>query len=178
MLSNDPLPSATIANWDSEKKGVFAWSPSRTLLASLRNYQNWKSRGRSGRLPCKIALTRRRFSSILTGCDLSINSEIGGGLLIPHRNGNVIFPACQIRPKCHIFQYFTSGSNKSNTRSGVPTLGGRVDLGEDAKIVGSIFVGNNAVTGANAVVLTDVPANIVAMVISLRVISSTDREVS
>ena len=178
MPSNEHLPSATIATWDREKKGVFAWSPSRALLASLRSYQYWKSRGRLGWLPCKIAVTRHRFWSIATGCDLPINSEIGDNLLIPHRNGIVIHLECKIGPKYHIFQYFTSESNQPSIRSGVPTLGGHVDLGAGAKISGPIFVGNNAVIGANAVVLTDVPANTVAVGIPSRVISSADRVVS
>ena len=136
MPSNEHSPSATFANWDIAKKGVFAWSSSRALLASLRNYQYWKSRGRLEWLACKIALTGRRFSSIMTGCDLPINSKSGSGLLIPHHNGIVNELECKIGTKYHIFQQVTSGSNQSSTRSAVPTLGGHVDLGAGAKILG------------------------------------------
>ena len=178
MLSNEHLPSATIADWDRERKGVFTWSPSRSLLASLRSYQYWKSRGTLGWLLCKIAVVRHRFWSIVTGCDLPINSEIGGGLLMPHPNGIVIHPTCKIGPNCLIFQQVTLGSNETNTRSGVPTLGGHVDVGAGAKILGPITIGDNAVIGANAVVLTDVPANAIAVGIPARVILPADREVS
>ena len=121
---------------------------------------------------------RHRFWSIVTGCDLPINSEIGGGLLMPHPNGIVIHPACKIGPNCLIFQQVTLGSNGSSTGSGVPTLGGHVDVGAGAKILGPITIGDNVVIGANAVVLTDVPANAVAVGIPARVILPADREVS
>lgn len=177
MPSNEDLPSATIADWDRERKGVFTWSPSRSLLASLRSYQYWKSRGALGWLLGKIAVIRHRFWSIVTGCDLPINSEIGGGLLMPHPNGIVIHPTCKIGPNCLIFQQVTLGSNESSTRSGVPTLGGHVDVGAGAKILGPITIGDNAVIGANAVVLTDVPANAIAVGVPARVILAADREV-
>ena len=178
MPVNEHLPSATIANWDREKKGVFAWSPSRALLASLRSYQYWKSRGLLGWLICKIAVVRHRFWSIVTGCDLPIISEIGGGLLMPHPNVIVIHPACKIGHNCLIFQQVTLGSNESSSGSGVPIIGGHVDIGAGAKILGPINIGDNAVIGANAVVLIDVPANAVAIGIPARVILRADRELS
>ena len=52
-----------------------------------------------------------------------------------------------------------------------------MDVGAGAKILGPIVVGDNAVIGANAVVLTDVPANAVAVGIPARVTSRADGEV-
>ena len=178
MPTNEHTPSSSIADWNREKKSVFVWSPSRSLLASLRSYQYWESRGALGWFICKIAVMRHRFWSVVTGCDLPINTKIGGGLLMPHPNGIVVHPLCEIGPNCLIFQQVTLGSNGSITGSGVPTLGGHVDVGAGAKILGPIMVGDNAVIGANAVVLTDVPANTVAVGIPSRVISSADREVA
>ncbi len=39
-----------------------------------------------------------------------------------------------------------------------PKLGKRVNVGAGAKILGAVTLGNDAVIGANAVVLKDVPA--------------------
>ena len=178
MATKELIPSATTADWTREKKGAFTWLPSRSLLASLRSYQYWKSRGTLGWLLCKVAVVRHRFWCIVTGCDLPINSEIGGGLLMPHPNGIVIHPACKVGPNCLILQQVTLGSAGSSTGSGVPTLGGHVDVGAGAKILGPITIGDNAVIGANSVVLTDVPANAVAVGIPARVILPPDREVS
>lgn len=44
-----------------------------------------------------------------------------------------------------------------------PTIGDNVLIGDGAKIIGSVVVGNNAIIGANAVVTKDVPAGCVAV---------------
>jgi len=49
----------------------------------------------------------------------------------------------------------TLGSNKSG---GYPTIGHRVVIGAGARIIGPVHIGDDAVIGANAVVLRDVPA--------------------
>ncbi|MEO7106192.1 MAG: serine acetyltransferase [Rhodoferax sp.] len=82
-----------------------------------------------------------------------MNCQIGGGLLMPHPNGIVIHPEARIGPNCLLFQQVTIGYRKG----GVPTIGGHVDIGAGAKILGSIVIGDHAVIGANAVVLRDVP---------------------
>ena len=41
---------------------------------------------------------------------------------------------------------------------GIPTIGGHVDIGAGAKIIGPVTIGDHARVGANAVVLKDVPA--------------------
>ena len=97
---------------------------------------------------------------------------------MPHPNGIVIHPNCKIGPNCLIFQQVTLGSNEAGMITGVPTLGGSVDVGAGAKILGPINIGDNAVIGANAVVLADVPANAVAVGIPARVILRADREIS
>jgi serine O-acetyltransferase len=45
-----------------------------------------------------------------------------------------------------------------------------VDVGAGAKILGPVTIGEHAKIGANAVVLTDVPANAIAVGIPARVI--------
>ncbi len=102
---------------------------------------------------------RHRLWSIVTGADIPLNSQIGGGLLVPHPNGIVIHPHVKIGPNCLIFQQVTIGQRNG----GVPTIGGHVDIGAGAKILGPINIGDHAVIGANAVVLNDVPAGFTAV---------------
>lgn len=45
----------------------------------------------------------------------------------------------------------------------VPTIGNRVNVGAGAKLLGAIHIGDDVAIGANAVVLTDVPAGHVAV---------------
>ena len=96
-----------------------------------------------------------RFWSIVVGADIPLDSHIQGGLLIPHANGIVIHPAAEIGPNCLLLQQVTVGNG---TKPGSPRLGGHVDVGAGAKILGGIVVGDHAKIGANAVVIDDVPA--------------------
>lgn len=108
-----------------------------------------------------------RFWSVVTGADIPLNCQIRGGLLVPHPNGIVIHPDAKLGPNCLIFQQVTIGTN--NPRPGCPTIGGNVDVGAGAKILGPVTIGNHAKVGANAVVLIDVPATAIAVGIPAKV---------
>lgn len=137
-----------------EYKAAWSWCPSRSLLASIRAYQRYAdSRNPFLRMASKLAILRHRFWSVITGADIPVNTRIGGGLLLPHPSGVVIHPQVEIGPNCLIFQQVTLGSGKG----GVPRIGGHVDIGAGAKILGAVTVGDHARIGANAVVLHDVP---------------------
>jgi len=155
---NDSAPkvSATVPDWSRERKGFFEWAPSRSLLASIRSYQRHAGRRGPYHWLCrKIAAFRHLIWSAITGADIPITTRIGGGLLLPHPNGIVIHPDCEIGPNCMLFQQVTLGV----ARNGVPRLGGHVDVGAGAKILGPVYIGDHAEVGANAVVLHDVPAH-------------------
>jgi serine O-acetyltransferase len=147
------LISSEIADWTREKPGQF-WDPGRKLLLAIRRYQYWQQRrGIIARVICKHLVLRHRFWSIVTGADIPLNCQIGGGLLIPHPNGIVIHPDAKIGVNCLIFQQVTLGTRG---RPGVPIIDGHVDIGAGAKILGPIRVGAHARIGANAVVTEDV----------------------
>ena len=44
-----------------------------------------------------------------------------------------------------------------------PIIGNRVDIGAGAKLLGPIKIGDDVIIGANAVVITDVPNNSIAV---------------
>ena len=144
-------------DWSRERKQAGEWSPGKKLLASIRDYQQYRGLRR------KLAVLRHRFWSVVSGADIPINSEIGGGLLIPHPNGIVIHPSARIGPNCLLFQQVTIGD-----ANGLPTIGGHVDVGAGARILGPIHVGDHARIGANAVVLADVPAGVTVVGIPAR----------
>jgi serine O-acetyltransferase len=151
--------SAEHPDWDRERPRRF-WDPGPKLLLAMRRYQRWREAGGfASRLICKWLVLRHRFWSVVTGADIPLNSRIGGGLLIPHPNGIVIHPDATIGVNCLIFQQVTIGSDDS----GVPEIGGHVDIGAGAKILGPVRVGAHAKIGANAVVLKDVPAGATAI---------------
>ena len=162
--------SATIADWSREHKAFFAWNPSRSLLASIRAYQAYSNQHS---LLCwivrKLAVLRHRFWSVLTGADIPINTPIAGGLLIPHPNGIVIHPDVRIGPNCLIFQQVTLGSANG---SKPPTIGGHVDIGAGAKVLGDIQISDHVKIGANAVVLIDIPTRKTAVGIPAKIINN------
>ena len=165
-----PTVSADKPDWSRESKRFFEWSPSRSLIASIRSYQ----RHADSRMPWAVMLRRlcvlrHRFWSTITGADIPLNSHIGGGLFIPHPNGIVIHPGAAIGPNCLLFQQVTIGMGAGD---GVPTLGGHVDVGAGAKIIGGVTIGDHARVGANSVVLADVPAGATAVGVPARILSS------
>jgi serine O-acetyltransferase len=155
------IPSAEVADWTREACSPWSWHPSRQLLRALRDYQRARaSAGVLARLQEKIAVLRHRFWSAVTGSDVPLNSDLSGGLMLPHPNGVVIHPHARIGPNCLLFQQVTIGTGP---KPGLPELGGHVDVGPGAKILGGVRIGDHAVIGANAVVLSDVPAGCVAV---------------
>ncbi len=120
------------------------------------------------RLFSKYHVLEHRFWSIVTGADMPLNSEIGGGLLIPHPNGIVIHPDARVGVNCLIFQQVTLGHG--GRKPGAPTVGGHVDIGAGAKILGGVTIGDHAKIGANAVVLCDVPEGATAVGVPARIL--------
>jgi serine O-acetyltransferase len=154
MAHHNTTPSATAPDWQREVKPAFAWDPGRSLLSSIRAYQRCTKSNPLHWIGRKIAVIRHHFWSAISGADIPLNVQIGGGLLIPHPNGIVIHPAAVIGANCLIFQQVTIG----DAGGGLPRLGGHIDIGAGAKILGAIQVGDHARIGANAVVIKDVAA--------------------
>ncbi|SNS77739.1 serine O-acetyltransferase [Sphingomonas laterariae] len=153
-------------DWSREHKATLAWQPSRSLMASIRAYQAAAAkRGPIAGIARRIAVLRYRFWSVVTGADIPLNCAIGGGLLLPHPNGVVVYPKAEIGPNCLLFQQVTLGTRGNR---GVPRLGCWVEVGAGAKILGGVTIGDYAVIGANAVVLDDVPAHTVVVGIPAR----------
>lgn len=164
--------SAEVPDWSRERKRVFEWAPSRSLLASIRAYQRYAAlRSWWTVVPRQLAVVRHRWWSLVTGADIPLNCRLGGGLLIPHPNGIVIHPDVEIGPNCLLFQQVTIGMGNS----GVPTIKGHVDIGAGAKILGGVTIGQHAKIGANAVVLCDVPEHATAVGVPAKIITPLKR---
>lgn len=141
--------SATEPDWSREAvQGL--WDPGRRLLRAIRRYQAAKAgQGPFAPLRRRYWAGMHRLWSVLTQCDIPPNTEIGGGLLLPHPQGIVVHPAARIGPNCLLFHQVTL--------AGAVTLGGHVDVGAGAKLLGPLTVGDHVRIGANAVVTRDVP---------------------
>jgi serine O-acetyltransferase len=146
--------SADIPDWTREAPQQF-WDPGRKLLQAIRGYQ--KSRVNGGIVSttlCRWFFLQHRFWTVVSGADIPLTCQIGGGLLIPHPNGIVIHPDAKIGVNCLIFQQVTVG--KARNCSDAPQIGGHVDIGAGAKILGPVQIGAHSRIGANAVVTRNV----------------------
>ena len=102
-----------------------------------------------------------RFKKYQDLCGVEINQhmEIGYGLRLPHKGGIILHPLSKIGNNCEIMQGVTLGNNIRKDVNGVPVIGNEVLLCAGAKIVGSVYVGDTSIVGANAVVTRDVETN-------------------
>ncbi len=165
-------------DWDREKPKRF-WDPGQRLLKSIRDYQKLNSKNPLFFFIKKICVLRYRFWSVVSGADIPLQCKIGGGLLIPHPNGIVIYSLAEIGTNCLILQQVTVG--------GCVRIGSHVDIGAGAKIISKhidrdvtdkacdqdfLNIGNNVKIGANAVVLSDIPCNCTAIGMPARIIKN------
>jgi len=163
--------SATEPDWSRERmhKG---YSPGQNLLAAIRSYQKHSGRSPWDLLMRKRAVLSHRIWSAVCSCDIPVTSRIGGGLVLPHPLAIVIHPEAVIGPNCLIFQSVTIGGGKGGT----PRIGGHVDIGAGASILGGVTIGDHAVIGANAVVTSDIPAYAIAVGIPARVVGDMRKD--
>jgi serine O-acetyltransferase len=100
--------------------------------------------------------------TILTGAELPCETRIGRRLHIDHPHGLVVSGDARLGDDVTLRNGVTIGLRRLGQR-GSPVIGNRVDVGAGAKILGEIEVGDDSSIGANAVVLTDVPAGSIAV---------------
>ena len=113
-----------------------------------------------------------RFSRNRYGIELPADATIGRRVIFEHQNGIVIHGSAQVGDDSIIRQGVTLG-NRYLSRSGeAPVLGKGVNVGAGAKLLGQIYVGDNASIGANAVVLEDVEEGVTVVGIPAQVIRS------
>lgn len=168
------MVSIVDADWSREVPRKF-WDPSRKLLRSIRRYQKYKQNtGIIALILSKLNVASHSFWSVISGADIPLNCQIGGGLLIPHPNGIVIHPASIIGINCLIHQQVTIGVKRGLYQP--PTIGAHVDIGAGAKILGNIHIGNDTLIGANSVVVKDVEAGLIVAGIPAKIIGHTGQE--
>jgi serine O-acetyltransferase len=115
----------------------------------------------------------------LTGAYFGVGCRVGGGLLMPHPQGIVVGGGAIVGAGCTIFHHVTLGEVTSRLRPGdhsYPILGAHVLVGTGAVVLGGVTVGDDAVIGANAVVVADVePGDVVVGVPARSARSRGDR---
>lgn len=162
-MSDDLNVSAQVPDWSRETVTHF-WHPSAKLMRSIRRYQACRARGGAlARLAAKYWVLNHWFWSLITQSEIHLNTEIGGGMRLTHPTGIIIHPKARIGVNCMIFHQVTL--------AGEVVLGGHVDVGAGAKLIGPLTVGDHVTIGANAVVTRDVPSGVTVAGIPARIIS-------
>ncbi|WP_061575223.1 serine O-acetyltransferase [Heyndrickxia coagulans] len=101
------------------------------------------------------------FMRIIFSCEIPFQSNIGEGTDFIHNGlGVVIHPEAKIGKYNKIMQNVTIGGRNGR---GAPHIGDYCFIGVGACILGDITIGNNVMIGANAVVINDIPDNMVVV---------------
>ena len=111
--------------------------------------------------------------SILTGINIPRTTKIGKGLRIHHYGCIIINSYSVIGDNCTIRHEVTIGNRNSDRDC--PIIGNNCNIGAGAKILGAIKIGSNVDIGANAVVITDVPDNCIAVGVPARIIKKYEK---
>lgn len=112
-----------------------------------------------------------KLHKLLSGIQIQLCTSIGPGFRIFHYNCIIIAQESVIGSNCSIHQGVTIGRCFNGQNAGCPVIGDNVVIFAGAKIIGKVRIGNNAVIGANAVVVKDVPDNCVVAGMPAKVIS-------
>jgi len=109
------------------------------------------------------------LAEILTGIELPCEVTLGRRFVIDHFGGIIVSGDAVFGDDCRIRNGVTVGLRHTEQR-GSPVIGTRVDIGAGAKVLGPIHIGDDVAIGANAVVITDVPSNSIAVGIPARIL--------
>lgn len=136
----------------------------------LIRFQFWCARHR---IPTIFA------SKLLFFCfkiEVSKKSRIGPGLRLPHPMGIIISPNAFVGANCDLYadvRLVLSHGVKEG-----PSIGNHVFLGDGAKVVGKVTVGDHAIIGVSSVVTRDIPAGATAVGIPARVVEANNQRAS
>lgn len=98
-------------------------------------------------------------------------NTVGPGFRIYHAGGFIhIGPKVRIGKNCTLLPGVVFGNKSETEDEGLTIVGDNCYLGIDAKILGSVTIGDNVVIGANSVVTSNIPSNAVAAGIPAKVI--------
>jgi serine acetyltransferase len=157
---SEPLPES----WSQEETlSVLRHAPFRTIF-----YHRLKLAGPAQRLIAAVlSVFYKREPAMFISCD-----DIGPGLMLMHGFATII-TAQRIGTDCQVAQQVTIGYDD---RGAPPIFGDRVRVGSNAVVIGPVTLGDDAVVGAGAVVVRDVPPGVVVGGVPAKILEgATDR---
>lgn len=114
------------------------------------------------------------FIRITCSADIPVNISIGKNTVLKHNGLGIVFhEKAIIGENVTIMQHVTLGGRNGR---GAPIISDGVFIGTGACILGGVKIGKNAMIGANAVVITDVPDNAVVGGIPSKILKYLDEK--
>jgi len=114
-----------------------------------------------------ISNLRLKRLAYRTGFQIPPNT-IDEGLTIWHWGNIIINPHAMIGKNCTLNANIIIGHKNDGTKA--PSIGDNCFVGAGAKVIGPITIGNNVVIAPNAVVVKNVPSNVVVAGIPAKII--------
>jgi serine O-acetyltransferase len=112
------------------------------------------------KFPARVGAQILRF---WTGIEIHPGATIGRRFFIDHGMGVVIGETAEIGDDVMMYHGVTLGGRSLEHAKRHPTVRDGVTIGAGAKVLGPIVIGERSVIGANAVVVTEVPPDSVAV---------------
>jgi serine O-acetyltransferase len=119
-----------------------------------------------------FAYVLARANQLLNGVEIPPTVAIGPGFVLHHPSGVVFHGDVRLgaRFHCHTGVVLGVRTARGGVTTGPPTCGDGVFIGAGAKLLGGFHVGDDSLVGANAVVLSDVPAGATAIGIPAKLV--------
>jgi serine O-acetyltransferase len=111
-----------------------------------------------------------QFARWVTGIEIHPGAKIGEGLFIDHGMGVVIGETAEIGDNVTLYQGVTLGGTGKEKGKRHPTVGNNVVIGNGAKVLGPVVIGDYARIGAGSVVLNNVPSHTTVVGVPGRVV--------
>ena len=125
-----------------------------------------------------LARAISQLSRHRTGIEIHPGAKIGKRLVIDHGMGIVIGETAEIGDDCLIYHGVTLGGTGKDTGKRHPTLGNNVLIGAGTKVLGPVYIGDNARIGAGSVVLKNLPANCTAVGVPAEVVRINNKAIN
>ena len=115
-----------------------------------------------------LARLNSQLARHITGIEIHPGAVIGRRLVIDHGMGIVIGETAEIGDDVLLYHGVTLGGTGKDQGKRHPTIGNHVMIACGAKVLGPFRVGDNSRIAANAVVLSEIPANATAVGVPAR----------
>jgi serine O-acetyltransferase len=161
-MTHDAGPPGLWQLWREDLKAHQGdWTRPGFRSVAVCRFGQWRMGIRPKLLRAPLSVVYRalfRHCRNVYGIELPYSVRLGRRVTIEHQAGVVVHGGAVIGDDCILRQGVTIGNNGLDHPQDAPVIGQRVNIGAGAKILGPVCIGDDAVIGANAVVLHDVPA--------------------